>query len=479
VRTKLFLTFGLVLLVAVGASAYSAFTIRHLRNMIREEIVPSASRLDDTRQITIALAYQRIAMRGISIFASLHNTEQTQNSRDLFKKSGADVHDVLERLRLSANDAQDQTLINAIRTGLDQWSEYFGKFADLTISGQVQEANTYATKNITPIMDVLQKSLSELGKVNRARQDAAVLAAESGAQLGQWLILLLTIVVGLSGAGAFWVLAQLTKTLNGIAESLAESAQQVNRSSEHMAQSSQTLAESMTEQAASVEETSASTQEVATMTKQARTDSGAAAETTATTMRKVEETTRLMEGTVASMESISGSSKKISQIISVIEGIAFQTNILALNAAVEAARAGEAGMGFAVVADEVRNLAHRSADAASDTSRLISESIENASQGSKNFSLLSDAIRAISTSTLQVDKLVSGVSAASREQSTGIDQIATAMQQIEQVTQRSAAAAEEGSATSLELKEQAEELKSLARKLSVLTGSRTDGVVAA
>ena len=158
-------------------------------------------------------------------------------------------------------------------------------------------------------------------------------------------------------------------------------------------------------------------------------------------------------GTVGDVET-SGSA--ITRILKTIDEIAFQTNILALNAAVEAARAGEAGMGFAVVADEVRTLAQRSSQAAKDTASLIEESIQRSSDGARRVDEVTTAIAAITTSVTAVTRIVEDVREASRQQTSGIDQVAQALAQMEKVTQSTAATAEEGAAASEELNAQAE-----------------------
>ena len=161
---------------------------------------------------------------------------------------------------------------------------------------------------------------------------------------------------------------------------------------------------------------------------------------------------------VDTMAQIATSSHRIQDIIAVIDGIAFQTNILALNAAVEAARAGEQGRGFAVVAGEVRNLAQRSAAAAREIKELINDSVEKVQAGSRQAVDAGRTMDDVVTQAMRVHHLIAEINAATAEQSTGIAQVGDAVIQLDQVTQSNAALVEESAAAAESLKNQAEEL---------------------
>ena len=158
------------------------------------------------------------------------------------------------------------------------------------------------------------------------------------------------------------------------------------------------------------------------------------------------------------MKDISDSSRKIGDIISVIDGIAFQTNILALNAAVEAARAGEQGRGFAVVAGEVRSLAGRAAEAAKEINALITESVSRVEAGTHLVDSAGSTMQEVVASISRVTQIMGEISSASTEQSTGVSQIGEAVTQMDQVTQQNAALVEQMAAAASSLKGQAQEL---------------------
>jgi len=172
-----------------------------------------------------------------------------------------------------------------------------------------------------------------------------------------------------------------------------------------------------------------------------------------------------MQKLMGAMNGINQSSQAVAKVAKGIEEIAFQTNLLALNAAVEAARAGEAGAGFAVVAEEVRNLAQRSSDQARTTSQLITDSSKRTEEGAKQAGEANDSLQAILTSVKKVTDLVKEITATSKEQALGIEQINTAVSRMDQVVQQNSASAEESASASSQLSTQADNMKALVEQL--------------
>jgi len=230
----------------------------------------------------------------------------------------------------------------------------------------------------------------------------------------------------------------------------------------------QTLAQGASQQARTLDLVAASTAEIDSETSTNAADSQEAAQLTQKSTEAVLDANGRLKQMQHSMQEISDSSGKVSKIIQVIDGIAFQTNILALNAAVEAARAGEAGLGFAVVADEVRNLAQRCSQAAKDTSELIEQSMAKSNEGSQRLNQVATAIASITGSTEKVKSLIDKVNVTSRDEARRTQALVTSVSEIQQVTQSSAASAEESAAAGEELSAQAIALHGIVRELSVL-----------
>jgi methyl-accepting chemotaxis protein len=250
-------------------------------------------------------------------------------------------------------------------------------------------------------------------------------------------------------------IGQLATIVSGV----KQASQSISTATQQLAAGNTDLSQRTEEQAASLEETASSMEEL-TATVRQNADSAQQASTLAETASAIAQRGGEVVGRVVeTMNGISTSSTKMSEIISVIEGIAFQTNILALNAAVEAARAGEQGRGFAVVAGEVRTLAQRSATAAKEIKDLIGESVTRVDAGSKLVAEAGSTIDEIVQSVKRVTDIVSEISSASQEQSTGIEQVNTAVSQMDQVTQQNAALVEEASAAAQSMAQQAKALR--------------------
>ncbi|WP_185973567.1 methyl-accepting chemotaxis protein [Ferrovibrio terrae] len=251
--------------------------------------------------------------------------------------------------------------------------------------------------------------------------------------------------------------AKLAGTVKGIADAAAA----VNEASSEISTGSQDLAQRTESQAASIEETAASMHEITTTVKQNADNAQAANQLAVAARDTAEKGGGVVNDAVGAVTRIEESAKKISDIVGLIDEIAFQTNLLALNASVEAARAGEAGKGFAVVAQEVRALAQRSADASREIKSLITESNAQVKTGASLVNQTGSSLTEIVTAIKKVSDIVAEIAAASREQATGLDQINTAVGSMDEMTQRNGALVEETSASAQALAGQAKELTRL------------------
>jgi methyl-accepting chemotaxis protein len=253
-------------------------------------------------------------------------------------------------------------------------------------------------------------------------------------------------------------LATMQANLSGIVARVRHGSDGVSTASAEIAQGNQDLSSRTENQASALEETAASMEELSSTVRQNADNAQQANRLAQSASEVAAQGGQVVTEVVGTMRGISESSRKIADIINVIDGIAFQTNILALNAAVEAARAGEQGRGFAVVAGEVRNLAQRSAGAAKEIKQLITDSVERVEHGSALVDRAGSTMTDVVDSIRRVTDIMAEISAASVEQSSGVSQIGEAVTQMDQVTQQNAALVEQMAAAASSLRNQAGEL---------------------
>ncbi|WP_307732022.1 methyl-accepting chemotaxis protein [Massilia antarctica] len=273
-------------------------------------------------------------------------------------------------------------------------------------------------------------------------------------------------------------IGQLLTALQKMNDSLVDVVRQVRQgtdtisvASSEIAAGNQDLSSRTEQQASSLEETASSMEELTSTVKQSADNARQASTLAATASDVATKGGNVIGNVVDTMGRINDASKKIVDIIGVIDGIAFQTNILALNAAVEAARAGEQGRGFAVVASEVRNLAQRSAQAAKEIKGLIGSSVEQVEAGSKLVNEAGSTMDDIVQSIRRVTDIMGDIAAASQEQTLGIEQINQAVAQMDQVTQQNAALVEEAAAASEAMQDQARQLAAVVSVFKLNAGA--------
>jgi methyl-accepting chemotaxis protein len=262
-------------------------------------------------------------------------------------------------------------------------------------------------------------------------------------------------------------LSDMTENLRSLVGEVAAGAHTVSDTSAQIAQGNLDLSQRTEEQATTLEETASSMEELTSTVLQNAENARKASQLAQGASDVAQQGGEVVEQVLNTMAGITGASRKIADIIGVIDGIAFQTNILALNAAVEAARAGDQGRGFAVVAAEVRNLAHRSAAAAKEIKTLIGNSAKEVESGSSLADAAGHKMVEIVSSIKKVSDLMAEIAAASREQSSGIEQVNTAVTQMDQVVQQNAALVEEATGAAESMKEQAGSLLDLVSRFKL------------
>ena len=266
-------------------------------------------------------------------------------------------------------------------------------------------------------------------------------------------------------------LSAMTQKLRSVVGEVRNGVDSVSSAASQIATGNQDLSARTEQTAANLEETAASIEELTATVTQSADTARQANQLASTAVQAAERGGEVVNQVVRSMEQINTSSRKIGDIIGVIDGIAFQTNILALNAAVEAARAGEQGRGFAVVAGEVRSLAQRSAEAAKEIKQLITASVGNVDAGSSQVAQAGESMQEIVASVRRVTDLIGEITASATEQRDGIGQVNQAVSNLDQMTQQNAALVEESSAAALAMNDQAQRLADVVAVFNVGAGT--------
>src|SRR3954467_9504484 len=266
----------------------------------------------------------------------------------------------------------------------------------------------------------------------------------------------------------------MSRGVNQLADNMAEVvskvkavASEVHRGADEISTGNANLSQRTEEQSSSLEETASPMEEMTTTAKKNAKNAGQANQLAMAARDQAEKGGSVVNQAVKAMSDINDASKKIADIIGVIDDIAFQTNLLALNAAVEAARAGEQGRGFAVVASEVRSLAGRSATAAKEIKDLIQDSVRKVEDGSVLVAQSGQTLEQIVSSVKKVSDIIAEIAAASREQSSGIEQVNRAVMSMGEMTQQNAALVEEATASSHAMAAQARQLNEILSRYQV------------
>ena len=503
VTTRLVLSFLIVAAIGAAVSAFGIVQMGHINDSAERLYSDELRTLQETQQANIHLLYASRAQTGL-LSASTRG-ERSAGAKDLTSSLTA-LDGVMQAVKPFFQRSPEgeallkdyDTLAPALKKRLTDFVALINK-QPLDISqfdGLVVDENTKLLAESRGLEGVLNKMVAYCDA--RAKNSAAQ-AASTYADSRLWMIGLGLIGILVSVGLGTLVARQLARQLGGepgyaadivgriaagdltaridtrrsAAGSLLLSIQQMQSqlievvgrikvstdtiatASSEIASGNQDLSSRTEEQASSLEQTAASMEELTSTVKQNADNARQANQLAASASEVAVRGGDVVSQVVDTMGSINASSKKIVDIIAVIDGIAFQTNILALNAAVEAARAGEQGRGFAVVASEVRSLAQRSAAAAKEIKGLIDDSVSKVEAGSHQVAEAGQTMEEIVASVRRVTDIMGEISSASHEQTQGIEQINQAITQMDQVTQQNAALVEEAAAAAASLQEQA------------------------
>jgi methyl-accepting chemotaxis protein len=497
IGTRLGLGFAVVLvlltaMLLLGMSSLSRIGSRthDIVNDKNVKIAAANNMVDNVRSITLALTTMIVVPSTPQMDAELEKIGEAR------KKYGA----AKEVLMKHMTDDKEKQLMAAVDEALKSGAAKNNQLVQLRKDGEIQDATEFLIKETGPSLAVVLKALDAFMAYETTLSKEANEDVEQVYTSSQTMMLILGVAAIAIGAAVAWFITRsitaplnkavdvaetvasgdlsshievrsgdetgrLLQALKAMNDSLLNVVSQVRTGTDEISTASGEIAagnldlSSRTEQQASSLEETASSMEQLTSTVKQNADNARQANTLARSASEVAvKGGDIVSQVVHTMGTINDSSRKIVDIISVIDGIAFQTNILALNAAVEAARAGEQGRGFAVVASEVRNLAQRSAAAAKEIKGLIDASVANVETGSRLVNDAGQTMGDIVSSIQRVTDIMGEITSASQEQTLGIEQINAAITQMDEVTQQNAALVEEAAAASQSMQEQAANL---------------------
>ncbi len=467
---KILISFACILAATAALSWSSLASLASMGELAKQGMLRSGRAIGLTGQLNAALAQARFDQRGVIMYYAQSNPTEGDACGKLFYAHVNAMRETVESLRPLISSPEELKYLSVYNEALQVWVPLFETALAAAKAGDSDTAVSTLRVKSRPYGTAMEGAAHDLLQVEQQWVDRAAATVEKQQVASRMWEILLLCVACLGAIGGFIVLRRTSETLRSIAGEITGGAQQVSAAASEVASSSQALAREASAEAATIQETSAGSEEISSMTRRNTECSESAAALVTQSEQRFAETNQKLKQMVEAMAAIGTSSGKIAKIIKLIDEIAFQTNILALNAAVEAARAGEAGQGFAVVADEVRSLAQRSAQAAQDTAGLIEESIARSQDGKVKVDQVAAAIHAVTEEAAKIKTLVAEVSAGSREQMRGMDEIAKGIAQMGQAAQSKAAGAEEGAAAAEELTAQSESLRGASVLLAGIVG---------
>jgi len=519
--TRLTLGFGVLALLIAFTAGMALARLPHIESAfhkVTDERIPRVAALNEVKGNLNQIG---VSMRNMAIMSD--GAERKKEVEQILA-ARKNVGDILDKLKTEIASEKGKLLLAKVFDARASYIPAQATFIDLVDAGKADEAKAHLLGVARPLqlayfatVDDLIKLQGELTKESSAEANAAVTAIKTAMWISAGIALLaalalaiwiirsvlrqlgadpadavalaqsvaagdLSVRIDLRKGDTTSLMAQLKEmqtSLSDVVSSVRGNSESVATASAQIAQGNQDLSQRTEEQASALEETAASMEQLSSTVKQNADNARQANQLALGASTVAIKGGEVVGQVVETMKGINDSSKKIADIIGVIDGIAFQTNILALNAAVEAARAGEQGRGFAVVASEVRSLAGRSAEAAKEIKSLISASVERVDQGTVLVDQAGVTMTEVVSSIKRVTDIMGEISAASTEQSQGVAQVGEAVGQMDQVTQQNAALVEESAAAAESLKNQAQQLVQAVAVFKLSHGSRSHAPIPA
>ncbi|WPD74277.1 methyl-accepting chemotaxis protein [Dickeya fangzhongdai] len=509
---------GFTLVIAIGflVAIYGQLQLRQLSGDIQSL---SKERITNLLLIQEYKDNLNIAARVIRNIALLSDPKQMTTEKQRIDAIIPRNSEIIAILRKTSVTPEQNALLDQLEQKRPAYLEAVRKTIELGLSNQPDNARNLILGDVRSTQDALFKVIESMLTYQKNATSTAADSSESQADSAGILMLSLAALIAVAGSLIAWLITRRIKgqlggepayashiaqqvaqgdlsvdvmlktsdhhsllaAMRAMRDSLSHIVGQVRQSSESIATGSQQIAmgnadlsQRTEEQAASLQQTAASMEQISQTIRQNGETVREAAQLATTASQTAAKGSEVVGNVIRTMGDITASSRKIGDIISVIDSIAFQTNILALNAAVEAARAGEQGRGFAVVAGEVRSLAQRSASAAREIKALITESMEKVESGSQLVGHAGTTMDDIVTQARHVADLIKEIGVTTTEQESGISQINLAVNQLDQVTQQNAALVEQSASAADSLSDQARHLVQLMNVFVVAGNHRQD-----